>query len=128
MSDTTGRGPLQSKKFVAFLVSDLTLKVLAVLILAWAWNLDEVSTRVFFLLLAVIVVTGFLAVGYILGQAGLDRYVRLAQIAVQGAANGKTNGSLNKVLAKGTKGMIQAHDDVLPPPKAEEPEEEGEER
>jgi hypothetical protein len=72
--------PFQSKKFVAFLWADATLKVLAVLLVAWAWNLDEISTRVFFLLLAVIVISGFVTVGYILGVASLDKYVRLAQI------------------------------------------------
>lgn len=121
MAEPGSERPLQSKKFIAFLTSDLTLKGLAVLILAWAWNLDEVSNRVFLLLLTIIVVSGFLAVGYILGQAGLDRYVRLAQIAADGAANGKTNGSLNRVLHKGTKGMIQVQDEAeKPAPETEE--------
>lgn len=105
------KSPLQSKKFIAFLVAYLSQMGLAVLILAWAWNLDEVSTRVFFLLLAIVIVTGFLAVGYILGVAALDKYTRLAQIAANGAVNGRTNGSLNKVLAKGTKGMVHVSDE-----------------
>jgi hypothetical protein len=129
------KGPLKSKKFIAFLTSDLTLKALAVLTIAWAWNLDEISNRVFFLLLAIVIISGFISVGFILGQAGLDRYVRLAQIAANGAANGRTNGSLNRVLNKGTKGMIKVTDEAEAVPDEEpdgeepeptDPEDEGE--
>jgi len=101
------KSPLKSKKFIAFLTWDLGFKALAVLILAWAWNLDEVSTQVFFLLLSIVVISGFVATGYILGQAGLDRFVRLAKIA---AAKGTMNGSMAKVIARGTKGLIDAHE------------------
>lgn len=73
--------PLQSKKFIAFLVSTLTMKVLYVSTLAWAWNLDQLGMQPFLLLLTEVVVDGFITIGYILGQAGLDRYVRMAQIA-----------------------------------------------
>jgi hypothetical protein len=111
------KSPLKSKKFIAFLVAYLSLVGLAVLTLVWAWDLNEISNRVFFLQLAIVIVLGFLAVGYILGQAGLDRYVRLAQIAADGATKGRTNGSLNRVLDKGTKGIIK----VTPEAEAADP-------
>jgi hypothetical protein len=109
MAPNHEKTPLQSKKFVAFLVSDLTFKALAVFVLVWAWNLDEISVKVFGLLMAIIVITGFVAVGYLLGTASLDKYVRLAQIAIEGTKNGsKPNGSLSRVLSKGTKGLVEA--------------------
>lgn len=115
MNDSTDlKSPLKSKKFIAFLVAYLSLMILGVTILAWAWNLNEVSTRVFFLLLSIIIVAGFLAVGYIIGQAGLDKYVRLAQIAARGASNGHMNGTAGKVISKATKGLIDVHPSPSP--------------
>jgi len=102
--------PLQSKKFLGFIIFHLTMMGLAVLVLAWAWNLDEISNRVFFLLLSIIVVSGFVATGFILGVASLDKYLGLAKIAAKGVANGTTNGSMAKVVSKGTKGMIEVHE------------------
>lgn len=104
--------PLQSKKFVGFIIFHLSMMGLAAGILAWAWNLDEVSARVFFLLLSIIVVSGFVATGFILGVASLDKYLGLAKIAADGATTGRTNGSLNRVLGKGTKGMIKVDPEV----------------
>ena len=110
---------------IAFLVVHLSLMTLAGLILGWAWNLDEVSTRVFLLLLAIIVITGFLAVGYIIGQAGLDKYTRLAQIAVSGLGNGNgTTRTASAVLTKATKGLVKAPE---PTPEAEPEEDEPDE-
>jgi len=111
MAPVNGNGektPLQSKKFVAFIVTHLTMMVFAGLILGWAWNLDEISVKVFGLLMAIVVIEGFKAVGYILGVASLDKYTRLAQIAMNGAqGGGKPNGSLTRVLSKGTKGLVE---------------------
>ena len=94
------KSPLKSKKFLAFLWSDATLKALAVVLIAWAWNLDEMSTRVFLLLLVLIVVSGFVTVGYILKQAGLDRFVRLAQIAASAGVDMVTKGVTLKSPSK----------------------------
>jgi len=84
MSDTAARSdgeasPLQSKKFLAFLVSELTSKVLAVLVLLW--GKDAIPHQIWAILLAIIVVSGFIAAGYIVGQASLDKFVRVARIA-----------------------------------------------
>jgi hypothetical protein len=118
---TTEKSPMQSKKFVGYLIFQLSMLGLAAGILAWAWNLDEISARVFFLMLTIIVVMGFVATGYILGVASLDKYLGLAQIAADGAATGRTNGSLNRVLGKGTKGMIKVDPNAMTPA-PEEPE------
>jgi hypothetical protein len=39
------------------------------------------------IVLAIVVVTGFIEAGYIIGQASLDKYTRIAEIAAQ---NGKS--------------------------------------
>jgi hypothetical protein len=70
---------LQSRKFVAFLVAEITWKVLAGLVLFW--GKDSISGQVWALLLAIIVVAGFVEVLYIGNQAALDKYIKVAQIA-----------------------------------------------
>lgn len=64
--------PLQSKKFIAFLLADITWTVL----LAYTIYRDEPQT----LTLAMVLVKGFVEAGYIGGQAWLDRYVKVAAI------------------------------------------------
>jgi len=88
-------GGLRSKKFIAFLVSESTWKVLAALVLFW--GKDSIPQQVFVILLAIIVVAGFVEAGYIIGQASLDKYVRIAEIATQ---NGKEF-SMKGVTVKG---------------------------
>lgn len=74
-------GPQQSKKFIAYLVAELTWKVLAALVLFW--GRDSIPQQVWLILMAIIVVAGFVEVGYIMGQAALDKYVRVAEIAAE---------------------------------------------
>lgn len=74
------KAPLKSKKFIAFLVSEFTWKLLAALVLVWAWSAEAIELRAFLILLAIVVVAAFVEVGYILGQASLDKFVRLAEI------------------------------------------------
>lgn len=64
--------PLSSKKFIAYLLAELLSK--GVLILMILRDID------WWAIIAMIIVTAFVEVGYILGQAALDRYVRVAQI------------------------------------------------
>ena len=71
--------PFQSRKFIAFLVSEVTWKLLAGLVLFW--GKDSISGQVWAILLAIIVVAGFVEVGFIIGQGSLDKYIRVAQIA-----------------------------------------------
>lgn len=91
-------GSLKSKKFIAFLVSESTWKILALFVLFW--GKDSIPQQVFVILLAIIIVAGFVEAGYILGQASLDRFVRIAEIAVQ---NGKSI-SLKGISVSGAKG------------------------
>jgi hypothetical protein len=73
--------PLQSRKFIAFLVAEVTWKILAALVLFW--GKDAIPLQVWAILLAIVLVAGFVEVGYIVGQAYLDKYLRIAQIAVE---------------------------------------------
>lgn len=76
---TPEKAPLQSKKFVAFIMVELTWKViLGGAIVLWQ---GEMAASVYTILLTMVLVAGFVEVGYILGQASLDKYTRLAQIA-----------------------------------------------
>lgn len=70
--------PLSSKKFLAYLLADIGWKVvLGVLIYKNCEGHNQV------LLLSIVLISGFVQTGYILGQAALDRYVRIAQITAQ---------------------------------------------
>jgi hypothetical protein len=73
------RNPLQSKKFLSFLTSEITWKILAGLVLFWGRDAMDEST--FVIMLAIVLVAGFVETGFILGQASLDKFVRLAKIA-----------------------------------------------
>jgi uncharacterized protein YneF (UPF0154 family) len=69
--------PLQSKKFVAYIIADLGWKAAICLLLYQLHaKFDYYSTS---LLLTLIIVSGFIQVGYILGEVALDRYTRMAE-------------------------------------------------
>jgi len=67
---------LQSKKFIGFLLAELTWKIAILVSLIMGYSVSTV--------LAMILVVGFLEVAYIASQAALDRYVRVAEIAAKG--------------------------------------------
>ena len=73
-----GGTPMQSKKFVAYLIAEITWKVLAGLVLFW--GKDSIPQSEFIVLLAIVLVAGFVEVGYILGQASIDKFVQLAAL------------------------------------------------
>jgi len=81
MDESNGhsKSPLQSKKFVAFLISEVLWK--AVLLLVLFWGKDAIPHQVWAIMIAVILVAGFVEALYIGGQAALDRYIQVAQIA-----------------------------------------------
>jgi hypothetical protein len=69
--------PMQSKKFVAYLIADLGWKAaIAILLFQLQAKFDHYSAS---LLMALIVVSAFIQVGYILGEVALDRYTRIAE-------------------------------------------------
>ena len=68
--------PLKSKKFIAYLIAELSWKFLIF------WVIFEYKTKIehyaFMTLVAMIVTSGFIQIGYILGQAALDKYAMAA--------------------------------------------------
>ena len=65
--------PIQSKKFLAYLLSNLGSKILI-------FRMIEKSEDNI-VLIALITASSFIDIGYILGQAALDKYVRIASLA-----------------------------------------------
>ena len=78
----TPETPLQSKKFIAYLIAELTWKIIAVFTLYWGH--DKMPGQIFMVLMAIVITAGFLEIGYILGQAYIDKYVRVAEIVANG--------------------------------------------
>ena len=74
--------PLQSKKFIAFLVAEVTWKVVLGIML---WKLGD--GLLLTLGMAVVIVAGFIEAVYVGGQAAIDAYIRVAAI-VKGTSGG----------------------------------------
>jgi hypothetical protein len=72
---------LRSKKFTAYLISELGWKIL-ILVLIWEYG-QKIDHYAFIVLLTMIVTSGFIQIGYILGQAALDKYTAVAQTALE---------------------------------------------
>ena len=72
--------PLQSKKFLAYLIADIGWKLLMFYVV-WEYK-TKIDRYVFLILVSMIVTTGFIQIGYILGQAFIDRYVMIALAAI----------------------------------------------
>lgn len=66
------KAPMQSKKFIAYLLSNLGTKLLMF------WMVYRQESDI--VLTTVVTAAAFIDVGYILGQAALDKYVRVASI------------------------------------------------
>jgi len=72
---------LKSKKFVAYLIAELGWKILiAYVLLQYSGKIEHYS---FMLLMTIVITSGFIQVGYILGQAALDKYSMLAEKAIE---------------------------------------------
>jgi hypothetical protein len=78
--------PLSSKKFIAFLLTILSLDVLLGVGMYLWLPLDQWSTTI---LLGLVVVLGVVAVGYIIGQAGLDALTHLFDVITPDSIFGK---------------------------------------
>ena len=64
--------PLKSKKFLAYIIADIGWKILiGYLILEYKNKIDHYA---FMVLVSMIITAGFIQIGYILGQAMLDKY------------------------------------------------------
>lgn len=66
------KAPLRSKKFLAYMFSNIVLKIYAF----YSTMRGESDT----VIIATLLCSTFLDVGYILGQASLDRFVRVASL------------------------------------------------
>ena len=69
--------PLKSKKFIAYLVSEVTIKA------GMFYMLTHLKSKLDWeemaLLMAMLVSSSALTIGYVLGQGALDRYLMTAQ-------------------------------------------------
>jgi len=92
MKNSYEKSPLASKKFVAFLVAEISWKVLAVI--ALFLERGPISNRLFLSLLVIFLISRMVEVGYILGQAGLDKYIRMVEIATK-SGNSLTIGKVS---------------------------------
>lgn len=74
--------PLESKKFLAFLIGEVTWKaVLVVALIVFHDDFKDVGAWAWWFMISIVVTAGFAEIGYIGGQAWLDKYVRVAEIA-----------------------------------------------
>lgn len=74
--------PTESKKFLAFLIGELTWKVvLVVALIVFHEEFETVGAWAWWFMMSIVVTAGFVEIGYIGGQAWLDRYVRVAEVA-----------------------------------------------
>jgi hypothetical protein len=72
--------PLKSKKFVAYLLAEFGWKA-CFFYVCYAYK-DKLEHYSFTLLITIVITSGFIQVGYILGQAALDRYSLIAEKAI----------------------------------------------
>jgi len=68
--------PMKSKKFLAYLVADLGWKIIILYMLMHLESKLQPSELT--LLLTVVITSGIIQIGYILGQAALDKYINAA--------------------------------------------------
>jgi len=68
--------PLKSKKFIAYLVADIGWKVVVLYMLTHLKSKLEAGELTF--LMTVVITSGVIQIGYILGQAALDKYINAA--------------------------------------------------
>lgn len=74
----TDKSPTQSKKFIAYMVGDLSWTLLLGAGLYWTMAVQNFG--VLTVLMAMVIVKGFVSTGYIISQAALDRYTRVATL------------------------------------------------
>lgn len=85
--DTLNKLPLKSKKFIAYLISEVGWKLVLFYVL-WEYE-NKIEHYAFMVLISVIITSGFIQIGYILGQAFVDRYTSIAISAIESAKDEK---------------------------------------
>ena len=68
--------PLKSKKFIAYLTADVGWKIVILYMLTHLKSKLEAGELTF--LMTVVITSGVIQIGYILGQAALDKYLNAA--------------------------------------------------
>ena len=68
--------PLKSKKFIAYLIAECGWKAIILFLLYQIKG--KVDHYTLMLLMTTVIVSGFIQIGYILGQTALDKYVNAA--------------------------------------------------
>lgn len=68
--------PLKSKKFLAYLIADAGWK--AIILYTLMHLKSKLSPSELTFLLTVVITSGIIQIGYILGQAALDKYIQAA--------------------------------------------------
>jgi len=77
--------PLASKKFIAYLIASILWKgILMTALFVFKDQLQSATVAGWWFMVSTVIIAGFVDVGYIGGQAWLDRYVRVAQITMNG--------------------------------------------
>lgn len=72
------KSPMQSKKFIAYLIADLGwLGLLVAMLLLFRGSLTILEWG---MLMGTVIVKAFVQVGMLLGQSSLDKFVRVARI------------------------------------------------
>ena len=69
--------PLKSKKFIAYIISELGWKILIFYVI-WEYK-TKIDHYAFMVLISMIITSGFMQIGYVLGQAALDKYAHVAE-------------------------------------------------
>ena len=70
------KSPVKSKKFLAYIISDIGWKIIILYTLMHLKSKLDPEELTF--LLTVVVTSGIIQIGYILGQAALDKYINAA--------------------------------------------------
>lgn len=91
--------PLKSKKFIAYLISELGWKFLIFYVI-WEYQ-TKIDHYAFLVLISMIVTSGFMQIGYVLGQAALDKYAHVAEKSI--TRERETLTSLREKIKKDTK-------------------------
>ena len=68
--------PLKSKKFIAYLIADFGWKIIIIYMLTHLNS--KLSPEELTFLLTVVITSVIIQIGYILGQAALDKYINAA--------------------------------------------------
>jgi hypothetical protein len=73
--------PMQSKKFIAYLIATISWKLVIGSMIFIAYSTGNLALFWFILIFVSFFMVGFIEVGYLLSQAGLDKFLRLAKMA-----------------------------------------------